>query len=154
MRSEELIACERNVRKVRLPVLLEVPGEVHAGELLIAGAQQHQVEGVEVAVTWLLLHHAGLLQQVVVDVSANWVACHRREMLACQRQKKEDKRSSLRAAVFSSSNGLPVLTDFKELMIFVDCDYSITVLGSPNILYSESNLLTGIQNFLHPPVHL
>ncbi len=47
---------------MRLPVLLEVPGEVHAGQLLVAGAQQHQVEGVEVAVTRLLLDHAGLLQ--------------------------------------------------------------------------------------------
>jgi hypothetical protein len=80
VRSEELIACARNVRKARLPVLLEVPGEVQAGEFLVAGAQQHQVEGVEVAVTGLLLHHAGLLQQVVVDVSANGVACHRGEL--------------------------------------------------------------------------
>jgi hypothetical protein len=77
VRSEALIACARNVRNARLPVLLEVPGEVHAGKLLVAGAQQHQVEGVEVAVTGLLLDHAGLLQQVVVDVSANGIACRR-----------------------------------------------------------------------------
>ncbi len=115
MRSEELTAGARNVRNARLPVLLEVPGEVHAGELLVAGAQQHQVEGVEVAVTRLLLDHAGLLQQVVVDVSANGIACHRGELLTYQMQKKEDNRrvqhgrSSFLNVVFLSVNGLPVL---------------------------------------------
>ncbi len=88
MSSEALTACARNVRNARLPVLLEVPGEVHAGELLVAGAQQHQVEGVEVAVTGLLLDHAGLLQQVVVDVAANGVPCHRGESLVRSKAEK------------------------------------------------------------------
>jgi hypothetical protein len=44
-------------------------------ELLVAGPLQKQVEGVKVALTGLLLNHARLLQQVVVDMTANGITC-------------------------------------------------------------------------------
>lgn len=56
-------------RLTRSPVLL---GLQEAVDLLVVGtdARQHAVEDVEVALALVLLHHARLLQEVLVDLGS------------------------------------------------------------------------------------